>query len=188
MLQLLNPEGISAAQPREWEEKLRAEMQRVECHKNQLAQPIVSDADDVLQPFTDHYHKVEVTIDDSKARLQDERQRSPSFVVELRNAHQMRVDAIAVCEEALETREKERRERLKKTLVEFVEALTKSATQASALPTSWRSGRFMTSTSISAKTKLVGKHCWHNCAAEKSCGNGTIAASWRMCTVCRWSS
>ncbi|RNF15284.1 hypothetical protein TcG_07109 [Trypanosoma cruzi] len=125
MLELLSLKEFLRRSHEEWEEKLRAEIQRVECHKIQLAQPTVSDADDVLQPFTDYYHKVEVTIDDSKARLRDERQRLLHLCVELRNAHQMRVDAIAVSEEALETREKERRERLKKTLVEFVEALTK---------------------------------------------------------------
>ncbi|EKF28954.1 hypothetical protein MOQ_007278 [Trypanosoma cruzi marinkellei] len=125
MLQLLNLKEFLRRSHEEWEETLRAEMQRVECHKIQLAQPTVGDADDVLQPFTDYYHKVEVTFDDSKVRLRDERQRLLYLCVESRNAYQMRVDAIAACEEALETREKERRERLKKTLVEFVEALTK---------------------------------------------------------------
>ncbi|RNF18221.1 uncharacterized protein Tco025E_04570 [Trypanosoma conorhini] len=104
---------------------LQAETTRVESHKNQLAQPPVGDAEDLLQPFTDDYHKGEVRIDESKPRLRAERQRLLSLCVEVRNSYQSRVDAITSCEEGMEAREQERREGLKRLLVEFVENLTK---------------------------------------------------------------
>ncbi|RNF08800.1 hypothetical protein TraAM80_02542 [Trypanosoma rangeli] len=125
MLRLVNLKEFLQRSHNECTAALQAETNRVEAHKNLLAQPAVCDAEELMQPFTDDYHEVEVRIDDSKARLEAERQRLLSLCVEMRQSYQSRVDAITSCEENMETREKERREGLKKSLVEFVEALTK---------------------------------------------------------------
>ncbi|KAH9601261.1 protein of unknown function DUF4456 [Trypanosoma melophagium] len=106
---------------------LQTEEQRVESHKIYLEKysKTIADAadDELLPPFTDPYHGVEMRPDEGIGRLRVERQRLLDLCVAAKSSHDARIEAIAECERAIAERERERRDGMRESLVKLVAAL-----------------------------------------------------------------